>query len=70
MTLRVLPLSDDVDQRSNWQVKKDGVGRKSHHTHKSAAIRKAKQLARDGETYIIYNTRGHVIDSRTRTRRR
>lgn len=68
MTLRVMPLSDDVSQRENWQVKKDNVGRKSHHTKKSAAIRKARQLARDGETYIIYGVDGRIQESHKRTR--
>jgi len=57
---RVTPLNDDVDMRSNWQVKKDGR-MKSKHTKKSAAKRKANRLADTEDSVVLHRTDGTVI---------
>lgn len=63
-TVAVRPLPDGVSQRSNWQVVKSGR-RKSTHTKKSAAKRKAKQLASAGDSLKIHRQNGQVQDVRT-----
>jgi hypothetical protein len=59
-TYRVVPLPDTVDQRYGWQVKKGGR-RVSKHTKKSAAKRKARQLAGRGDSVVLHRTDGTVM---------
>lgn len=63
-TIRVQPLPDGVSMRGNWQVKKSG-GRVSTHVKKSAAKRRARQEASDGDTLYIHGVGGQVLDERT-----
>lgn len=62
-TIRVQPLPDTVDMRSNWQVKVSG-SRVSAHTKKSAAKRRAKREASSGDRLVIHGTNGSVLDDR------
>lgn len=59
-TYRVLPLPDDVDMRSNWQVQKNGR-RVSQHTKKSAAEREARRQAGSNDSVILHRTDGTVM---------
>jgi len=63
-TIAVRPLPDGVDQRSSWQVRINGT-RKDTHTKKSAAKRRARELAREGDTIQIHRTDGTVQDRYT-----
>lgn len=63
-TIAVRPLNDGVDQRSSWQVRING-SRKDTHTKKSAAKRRARELAREGDTIQIHRTDGTVQESYT-----
>lgn len=58
-TVAVMPLPDSVSMRSNWQVKR-GSRRVSTHTKKSAARRKAKRVAKQGDTIKIYRMDGTI----------
>lgn len=62
-TVRVQPLPDGVDMRSNWQVKVSGA-RVSSHLKKSAAKRRAKREADTGDRLVIHGTNGQVLDDR------
>lgn len=62
--IKVMPLDDGTNQRSSWQVRK-GRRRVSTHIKKSAAKRKAKQVANAGDTMEIRGTSGRVQDRRT-----
>ena len=59
-TYRVLPLPDGVSQRYGWQVKKNGR-RVSKHTKKSAAKRKARQMAKSNDSIVIHGMNGQVL---------
>lgn len=61
VTIVVAPLRDGVDQRGSWQVKKQGM-RKDTHTKKSAAVRRARELATKGDVIEIRRTDGSVQD--------
>lgn len=61
-TYRVTPLSDGTDQRSNWQVKKNG-SRVSTHVKKSAAKRTARRKAGDGDEVLLHRTDGTQMSS-------
>lgn len=56
----VVPDKDHDAQRYGWKVTKVNVGRKSNHTKKSAAKRKAKRLASRGDSIILHKTNGQV----------
>lgn len=56
-TYRVTPLPDTVDQRGSWQVKKNGR-RVSKHVKKSAAKRKARELAGPNDSVVLHRTDG------------
>lgn len=58
--VQVTPLPDGVDQRSNWQVVKDGR-RVSTHTKKSAAKRKARRIAGATDEVVISGTGGRFL---------
>lgn len=64
--IAVRPLPDGVNQRGSWQVTVSG-SRKSSHTKKSAAKRKARSIAREGDTIAIYGTNGRKQQSYTYT---
>lgn len=59
-TYRVLPLDDGVDQRSSWQVTKNG-SRVSTHIKKSAAKREARRRAGPADEIIVHRTSGTII---------
>jgi len=59
---RVVPDADGDTQRYGWKVLKDGT-RKSNHTKKSAAKRKAKRLAGVRDAVILHRTDGTVQGS-------
>lgn len=61
-TYRVTPLPDGVDQRSNWQVKKNGET-VSRHTKKSAAKRVMDSKASPGDLKVVHGTNGEVLRS-------
>lgn len=56
----VVPDADGDTQRYGWKVTKVNVGRKSNHTKKSAALRKAERLASKGDSIIVHRTNGTV----------
>jgi len=58
-TIKVLPLDDGVDMRSNWQVTKSGT-RKETHTKKATAKSTARTTASKGDTIVIYRTDGTI----------
>lgn len=58
--IQVTPLPDGIDQRSNWQVLKNGR-QVSTHTKKSAAKRKARSLAGSTDQVRISRTDGTFI---------
>ncbi|MFB6181127.1 MAG: DUF2188 domain-containing protein [Candidatus Nanohalobium sp.] len=59
MTVQVL--HDSTGKYGDWKVKK---GRKvvSNHRKKSAAVRKMKQVASDGEKMIVQKKNGRYAD--------
>ena len=59
----VVPDKDGDTQRYGWKVTKVGVGRKSNHTKKSAAINKAKRLADTHDSIVIHRLNGTVQKS-------
>lgn len=62
MTLRVKPSGN------NWIVTRNG-GTVSNHRKKSAAMRKAKRKASDGEQIIEHGQGGQILDRKRRRRR-
>ena len=60
-TIRVQPLPDGTSMRGNWQVKKSGR-RVSKHLKKSAAKRRARREAMDGDELVIHRTNGSIQD--------
>lgn len=56
----VMPLPDTVSPGYSWQVKKENVGRKSHHRHKDAALKSARKYASSGDKIRITNSRGQT----------
>jgi hypothetical protein len=63
-TIAVRPLRDGVDQRSSWQVNINGA-RKDTHTKKSAAKRRARELAREGDVIQTHRTDGSIQERYT-----
>lgn len=55
----IKPLPDGVDQRSSWQVTKDGQ-RVSTHTRKDAAEAEARRRANDGDQIRYHRTDGTI----------
>lgn len=62
-TYHVTPDADNDTQRYGWKVTKEGRGRQSNHTKKSAAKRKAKQLAGANDTVVIHRLDGTIQNS-------
>lgn len=60
---RVTPRDDDTDTRQSWKVHKDGVGMVSSHTKKSAAKRKARREAGEGDSIVLHRVDGTVMSS-------
>lgn len=58
--VQVTPLPDGVDQRYGWQVVVNGV-RKSRHTTKKAATRKARSLKGPDDQLVISGTNGRFL---------
>lgn len=58
--IQVAPLPDGVDQRYGWQVLVNGR-RKSRHTKKSAATKKARSLKGPGDQLVISGTHGRFL---------
>lgn len=58
-TIKVLPLPDGTSLRGNWQVQVSGA-RKSKHTSKGAAKRKARRYASEGDRLVIYRKDGTI----------
>jgi len=62
-TIEVRPAPDGYDMQSNWVVA--WSGRTSAHTKKSAAKRKAREVAHDGDQLVIKGTDGAIIKNVT-----
>lgn len=58
--IQVTPLPDGVDQRYGWQVLVNGR-RKSRHTKKTAAVKKARQLKGANDSLSISGTNGRFL---------
>lgn len=63
-TVKVLPLPDTTSQRGNWQVQVSGR-RVSTHLKKSAARRRARRAASDGDSMVIHRLDGTIQDRKT-----
>jgi len=55
----IKPLPDGVDQRSSWQVTRDGT-RVSTHTRKTAAESEARRRASNGDRIRYHRTDGTI----------
>lgn len=67
MRVTVQPAADGFDMRGNWVTKKGAKSVPS--TKKSAAKRKARELANEGDTLIVKGTDGKVLSGYPRTYR-
>jgi hypothetical protein len=59
-TYRVTPLPDGTSQAYGWQVQKNGR-RVSKHYKKSAAKRKAREMANGPDSVVVHRTDGTVM---------
>lgn len=67
MRVTVQPAADGFDMRQNWVTKKGGKSMPS--TKKSAAVRKARELASEGDTLVVKGTDGRIQSGYPRTYR-
>lgn len=67
MRVTVQPASDGYNMRGNWVTKRGGKSKPS--TKKSAAIRKAREMANEGDTLVVKGTDGRVLSGYPRTYR-
>lgn len=65
MRVTVQPGSDGYNMRGNWVTKRGGKSEPS--TKKSAAIRKARKMANEGDTLVVKGTDGRVLSGYPRT---
>lgn len=67
MRVTVEPASDGYNMRGNWVTKRGGTSKPS--TKKSAAVRKARRLASEGDTLVVKGTDGRIQSGYPRTYR-
>lgn len=67
MRVTVQPAADGYDMRGNWVTKRGGKREPS--TKKSAAIRKAREMAKEGDTLVVKGTGGRILSGYPRTYR-
>lgn len=65
MRVTVQPAADGYDMRGNWVTKRGGKQEPS--TQKSAAVRKAREMASEGDTLVVKGTDGRVLAGYPRT---
>jgi hypothetical protein len=63
----VLPTDDGHNMRGGWMVHKNGKMQGRPHTKKSAAKRKMRNMASDGDTIEVRKTNGQVQSGYPRT---